>query len=55
MKRSHSRQSYPFDKLLPWDTGRDLNSIARQCLKKMHKKKQRQYNNIITNKKRREK
>jgi hypothetical protein len=45
---SHSRNSYPLDKLVPKMKGVFYNTIVRKLEKKMHKKKQRQYNLKLT-------
>ena len=46
---SHSRTSYPFDKMVPKMRGAFYDSNVRQAEKKMHKKKQRQHNLKLTN------
>lgn len=49
MKRGHSRHSYPFDKMLPRAIGDWYNKIIAKTIKKMHIKKQRQYNKKLEN------
>lgn len=44
MNRSHSRHSFPFDKQLPVSESKGHDNITRRTIKKLHKKKQRQYN-----------
>jgi hypothetical protein len=44
---SHSRESFPLDKPVPKMRGTFYNTIVRRLEKKMHKKKQRQYNSKL--------
>lgn len=44
---SHSRRSYPFDKMIPKDLEKECNSRGKAVIKKMHIKKQRQHNKKV--------
>lgn len=48
MQRSTQRESFPFDKMIPFKMLRYMVSTAKKVYKRMHKKKQREHNRKLT-------